>query len=138
MILGDQVTARHLAASTAIVGLFDQVRLDDGRVYSDGGLLSAVPIWVAAQLGAQRIVVLNVLPQQPGIVAKTFVAGMRLLAPNRPTHDSGLEVITVMPPGLLGSFREMLYWTRPNTEAWIRQGEQDASAVLRTFHMSNA
>jgi NTE family protein len=135
IILGDQVTARHLAASTAIVGLFDQVRLDDGRVYSDGGLLSAVPMWVAAQLGAQRIVVLNVLPQPPSIVAKTFVAGMRLLAPHLPTHDPGLEVITVMPPTLLGSFREMLYWTRANTEAWIQRGEQDASQALTTFHM---
>jgi NTE family protein len=138
MILGNQVTARHLAASTAIVGLFDQVRLDDGRVYSDGGLLSAVPIWVAAQLGAQKIVVLNVLPQPPGMVAKTFVAGMRLLAPNRPTHDPGIEIITVMPPALLGSFKEMLYWTRANTEAWIRRGEQDARQALTTFHMSNA
>jgi len=135
MILGDQVTARHLAASTAIIGLFDQVRLDDGRVYSDGGLLSAAPIWAAAQLGARRIVVLNVLPVPPSIIAKTFVAGMRWLAPNRPTHDPELEVITVMPPGLLGSFKDMLYWTRANTEAWIRRGEDDAGRALKTFHV---
>ena len=48
-----QVTSEHLIASTAIVGLFDQVRLD-GRLYSDGGLLSAVPLWAAAELGATQ------------------------------------------------------------------------------------
>ena len=32
------VSGAHLVATTAIVGLFDQVRID-GRLYSDGGLL---------------------------------------------------------------------------------------------------
>jgi NTE family protein len=135
LISGDRVTALHLAASTAIVGLFDQVRLDDGRIYSDGGMLSAVPIWAAAQLGAERIVVLNVLPQPPGMIAKSFVAAMRLLAPDRKTYDSNIEILTVMPPRLLGSAREMLYWTRANAEAWIHQGERDA---LKTIHATNA
>ncbi|HME09139.1 MAG TPA: patatin-like phospholipase family protein [Bryobacteraceae bacterium] len=131
MIPGAEVTAQHLVASTAIIGVFDQVRLDDGRVYSDGGLLSAVPIWAAAQLGAERIVVLNVLPEPPGIVAKAFVAAMRRVAPARPQHDPGIEIMTVMPEKLLGPVREMLYWTRPNAEAWIRRGEEDAAAFIR-------
>ncbi len=131
MVSGAEVTARHLVASTAIIGVFDQVRLDDGRVYSDGGLLAAAPIWAAAQLGAQRIIVLNVLPEAPGIVAKTFVAAVRRLAPEGPQHDPAIEILTVMPEKLLGPPREMLYWTRPNAEAWIRRGEQDAAAFIR-------
>lgn len=131
IISGVDVTAQHLVASAAIIGIFDQVRLGDGRVYSDGGLLSAVPIWAAAQLGAQRIVVLNVLPQLPGIVAKTFVATMRRLAPPYPQHEASLEIVTIKPPKLLGSFREMLYWTRENAQGWVRQGELDAAEAMR-------
>ena len=52
---------QHLVASTAIVGLFDQVRLG-GRIYSDGGLLSAVPLWAAAEMGATKALVIDVLP----------------------------------------------------------------------------
>src|SRR5271166_4626438 len=59
-----EVTWQHLAASVAIVGIFEQVRIE-GRIYSDGGLLSALPIWAAAELGADKIVALNVLPEAP-------------------------------------------------------------------------
>ena len=51
---GNEVSWQHLVAGTAIVGLFDQVRLG-GRIYSDGGLLSAVPLWAAAEMGATRV-----------------------------------------------------------------------------------
>ena len=48
---GSEVTWRHLAASTAVAGLFDQVPID-GRLYSDGGLLATVPLWAA--VGTRR------------------------------------------------------------------------------------
>src|SRR5579864_6679356 len=46
-----QMSCAHLLASTAVPVLFDPVRLD-GRLYWDGGLLAAVPLWAAAELGA--------------------------------------------------------------------------------------
>jgi NTE family protein len=130
LIMGDQVTWQHLAASTAIVGIFDQLRLDDGRLYSDGGLLSALPVWAAAQLGAQRIIAINVLPKPPGMIARGFVAAMRMLAPTRPPYNGRVELVTIMPKLLLGSPLESLYWKRARAEAWIQQGEQDANAAL--------
>ncbi len=128
----DQVTAEHLIATTAIVGLFDQVRLD-GRLYSDGGLLSALPLWVAAELGATRVLALDVLPVPPGMVARTFVGAMRLLSPFKPTVPQALEVIRVAPPALLGPPLHSIYWSRKNAQDWILAGERDAVALKHTI-----
>ena len=124
-----EITWRHLAASVAIVGIFEQVRIE-GKIYSDGGLLSALPIWAAAELGAERIVALNVLPEAPGLVAKTFVRAMRVMSPFKPSVPPALDVITVAPEQLLGSPTEAIYWKRDNAERWIEQGRVDAVSAL--------
>jgi NTE family protein len=129
---GAEVTWRHLVATTAIVGLFDQVRID-GRLYSDGGLLSAVPLWAAAELGATRALVIDVLPEIPGLVAKTFVGAMKLLSPFRARVPESMEVVRIAPPGLLGAPREAIYWKRSNIERWIQEGERDALAVKHSI-----
>jgi predicted acylesterase/phospholipase RssA len=128
IVHGFDVTSKHLVASTAIVGLFDQVRID-GRIYSDGGELSAVPLWAAAELGATVALVINVLPQIPGLVAKTFVGAMRLLSPFRPVVPASLKVLRLTPPKLLGAPLDAIHWKRSNVERWIRAGEQDAEAM---------
>jgi NTE family protein len=128
IVPGPEVTAEHLVATTAIVGLFDQVRLD-GRLTSDGGLLSAVPLWAAAELGAQKAVVIDVLPEAPGLVAKTFVGAMRLLSPFRAVVPTGIEVVRIAPPALLGRPLESLYWRHGNAAKWILQGQEDAARV---------
>jgi len=127
-----QIEAEHLLATTAIVGLFDQVRID-GRVYSDGGLLAAVPLWAAAELGARRALVIDVLPEAPGMVARTFVSAMRLLSPFQAPVPRDLEVIRLAPPALLGAPLEAVYWSRKNAEAWIRAGERDAECMKHTI-----
>ena len=123
-----EVTGDHLVATTAIVGIFDQVRLG-GRLTSDGGLLSAVPLWAAAELGAKRAVVIDVLPEPPGLIAKTFVGAMRMLSPFRAVVPPGLEVIRVAPGALLGRPLESLYWSHRNAANWIQQGQQDAATI---------
>jgi NTE family protein len=128
IVRGLDVTSKHLVASTAIVGLFDQVCID-GRIYSDGGELSAVPLWAAAELGATEALVINVLPQIPGLVAKTFVGAMKLLSPFRPIVPASLKVVRLTPPKLLGAPLDAIYWKRSNVERWIRAGEQDAAAI---------
>ena len=125
----DEITWRHLAASVAIVGIFDQVRID-GRVYSDGGLLSALPLWAAAELGAVKILALNVLPEAPGIVARTFVGAMRLMSPFKPSVSLSADVFTLAPEQLLGKPTEAIYWRRDNAERWIDQGREDATSAL--------
>ncbi len=117
-----EVSGRHLVAGAAIVGLFDQVRID-GRLYSDGGLLSAVPTWAAADLGATKALVIDVLPEPPGLIAKTFVRGMRWLSPFQAVTPPALEIIRIVPPALLGSPLEAILWRRQNVEDWIRAGE---------------
>jgi NTE family protein len=128
IVPGREVTWQHLVATTAIVGIFDQIRLG-GRLTSDGGLLSAVPLWAAAELGAQKAVVIDVLPEPPGLVAKTFVGAMRMLSPFRAIVPPGIEVIRIAPPALLGRPLESLYWSHRNAARWIAQGQEDASRV---------
>ena len=123
-----EVTADHLVATTAIVGIFDQVRLG-GRLTSDGGLLSAVPLWAAAELGATKAVVVDVLPEPPGLVAKTFVGAARMLSPFRANVPPGMEVIRIAPAKLLGRPLESLYWTHRNAVQWIQQGREDAARI---------
>src|ERR1700734_2650469 len=93
VLRGNQMSWQHLVATTAIVGLFDQVRLG-GRIYSDGGLLSAAPLWAAAEMGATRVLVIDVLPAPPGTIARAFVGTMRVLSPFREqAPEPGIQVI---------------------------------------------
>jgi NTE family protein len=132
VVSAGRVSWRHLVAGTAIVGLFDQVRID-GRLYSDGGLLSAVPLWAAPALGATKALVIDVLPEAPGLIAKTFVASMRWLSPFRDITPPHLEVIRIAPPALLGSPLEAIRWRRENVENWIRAGELAGAAVKHSI-----
>lgn len=132
VVRASDIRAEHLLATTAIVGLFDQVRLD-GRVYSDGGLLAASPLWVAADLGATRVLLIDVLPEPPGMVARTFVSAMRVLSPFRAPAASGLEIIRLAPPRLLGAPLDAIYWSRENAESWIEQGRREAEAMKHSI-----
>jgi NTE family protein len=132
VLRANQVSWQHLVATTAIVGLFDQVRLG-GRIYSDGGLLSAVPLWAAAEMGATRALVIDVLPAPPGSIARAFVGAMRMLSPFSPHVPLGMEVIRLAPPALLGRPLEAIYWTRPNAQAWIRAGQDQATVIKHSI-----
>jgi NTE family protein len=125
---GREVSWQHLAATTAIIGLFDQVRIS-GRIYTDGGLLAAVPLWAAAELGATNAVVIDALPEAPGWIAKTFVRAARRLSPFRAVLPQKINVVRVAPPALLGSPLDAIYWKRQKAEQWIRAGERDAAAL---------
>jgi NTE family protein len=132
VLRGNEVSWQHLVASTAILGLFDQVRLG-GRVYSDGGLLAAVPLWAAAEVGATEALVINALPAPPGNVAAAVVGAIRKLSPFRAPAPDGMKVIRLEPPALLGRPLESIYWTRANAEAWIRAGHEQAAAIKHSI-----
>ena len=127
-----EITWRHLVATTAIIEIFDQVRLD-GRLYSDGGLLAAVPLWAAAELGATEAVVIKALPETPGLVAKIVVGAIRAFSRFRAEVPAGLPVVTVKPPALLGPPLQSVYWNRDNVERWILQGERDAREIKHSI-----
>jgi NTE family protein len=132
ILRGNEVSWQHLVASTAIIGLFDQVRLG-GRVYSDGGLLSAVPLWAAAETGATKALVIDVLPAPPGQIARAFVGAMRMLSPFHASVPTEIKALRLGPPKLLGKPLESLYWTRANAQAWIRAGEEQAAAIKHSI-----
>jgi predicted acylesterase/phospholipase RssA len=125
IIRGSEITADVLKASTAIFGIFEQVRIE-GKVYTDGGILGALPVWAAAELGAERVVAINALPG--GLLPKAVMAVVRSLSRFRPVVPPELEVIEIAPPALLGSAKASLYWSRENTGRWIEQGRRDALA----------
>lgn len=127
IVRGDAVSADTLKATTAIFGLFEQVRIE-GKAYSDGGLLGALPIWAAAELGATRVIAVDALVSPPAIV-KPFVRALRLMTRFRPAVPARLEVIRIAPPTRLGSGRDMLCWSREKAERWIDLGKRDASRV---------
>lgn len=131
VVRGNQMSWQHLVATTAIVGLFDQVRLG-GRIYSDGGLLSTVPLWAAAEMGATRALVIDVLPAAPGTIARVVVGSARWLSPFR-EEMPGIDVIRLAPPALLGRPLEAIYWTRRNAQSWISAGQQQALAIKHSI-----
>ena len=124
------VTWRHLAASVGIICIFRQYRID-GRVYSDGGLLGALPVWAAAEMGAERIVAVNCLPALP---SRTMTAGMRTLqwaVPyRRPRLPESVEVAEIRPHGPLGSLRESMIWNETNVSRWMERGRADERAWI--------
>lgn len=132
IVRGQEMTWRHLVAATAIPGIFDQVRID-GRLYSDGGLLAAVPLWAAAELGASKALVIDVLPETPGLVAKIFVGGVRVFSRFRAVAPPSMEVVTVTPDALLGPPLDCIFWKRANAERWIERGEKDALALKHSI-----
>jgi len=132
IIGANEVSWQHLVASASILGLFDQVRID-GRIYSDGGLLTAVPLWAAAELGATQALVIDVLPTAPGSIARVLVGAIRAISPFRAQVPAGMEVVRLAPAKLLGPPLASLYWTRANAEAWIRAGEEQGAAIKHSI-----
>ena len=128
IVRGPSVTWQHLAASAAIPGIFNQHRLE-GRIYSDGGLLNALPLWAAAEMGAERIIAVNALPVSPNALIRQFVKIIRAVTPTPPKMAQSIEVIQIAPSGSLGSAKDSLYWKRENALRWIEQGRVDAAGV---------
>jgi len=129
------VTWEHLAASVGMIGIFQQYRIG-GRVYSDGGLLGALPRWAAAEMGAERIVAINCLPRLPSALIAAGVRAVQSIAAYRaPSLPASVEVHEICPAGSLGSIRESLVWTETNTRRWIERGRADARAWLADRHL---
>jgi NTE family protein len=128
LVEGAQVDWRHLAASCAVPLVMPLYRID-GRWLGDGGLLESVPIWAAEQLGATRIVAVNILPLRPVWYIRHGRRVLRGLSGWRPQRGSS-RVIRLTPDPPLGGPREMVYWTRANAERMIDAGRRDAEAAM--------
>ena len=123
LVRGEEVTWRHLVAMCSFPAGFPPVRLD-GKLFVDGGLLGALPLWAAAKMGATRVIAIDVLPRMPSFLVRAGVGLVRWIAPALPAADA-LEVFTVSTGRPLGSLRSAVQWDENQIRQWIRLGEQD-------------
>jgi predicted acylesterase/phospholipase RssA len=128
IVLGRDVTWKHLAASCAIPGVLPQQRIG-GRWYSDGGLLNPLPVWAAVELGATEIIAVQALPEIPSPVLKPLVKAFRRVFGHHPPLPAGVELVTVEPEIALGSVRDALVWKEDNISRWIEQGQEAAKNI---------
>jgi len=120
------ITWQHLAATCSIPFGFPPVIID-GRKYVDGGLLGALPLWAAGEMGASRAIALNVLNRLPFTLLRT------VLRPRLP--GSPIEVTHLEPSASLGSLKSAVFWSRGNIEQWIELGERDGKRMLTSITM---
>ncbi len=121
LVRNAEITWQHLAATCAIPLGFPPVRIE-GKQYVDGGLLGALPLWAAEEMGATRAIAVNALNTLP------FRMLHKVMRARRPT--AALEVTLIEPSQPLGSLRSAVVWSRANIERWIAQGERDAQQAV--------
>ncbi len=125
---GEQVRPEHLMASCAVPFGYPPV-LIDGRRYVDGGLLDILPVWAAVEMGATRVIAVNVLPLKAPAALRAALRVAYTIG-EKPPVVSGPEVLMIRPRTPLGSLHETVSWTEERTRRWIRRGEEDAAAVV--------
>jgi predicted acylesterase/phospholipase RssA len=115
---------QHLAASCAVPGLFRQQCIG-GRLYTDGGLLESLPLWAAEELGAKRILAVQVMPRMP-FVLRTLVTSVRSLSGKPPRPNGDVKIVMLGPEGPIGRTRDMIEWNQELVLRWIEAGRAEA------------
>ncbi len=122
LVRGPEIEWRHLAATCSIPLVFPSIRIN-GRRYVDGGLLGALPLWAAQEMGATRAIALNCL-NTPSF--RLLHRSMRWRIPRAPS----LQVVRIEPSVPLGTMIDTGVWSRPKIERWIALGERDGNQAL--------
>lgn len=125
LVRDSDITWRHLAATCSIPFCFPPVRIA-GRSYVDGGLMGALPLWAAEDMGARRVIAVNAWTKVPFRWIHKAIG-------RRPT--AALEVIRIEPSRDLGSVMASMRWNECNIRKWIEQGEEDANRTLTSITM---
>ena len=123
----DEITWRHLAASCAVPLCYRPIRLGTG-LYVDGGLLEALPLWAAAEMGARGIVAIDVFDRAPASPLRgALVRAGRSLLPRPPRPPGDVKVHRIVPSENLGSARKAVFWQPATVQRWIALGREDAA-----------
>lgn len=122
------MTWRHLMASCSIPLGFPPVRIG-GRLYVDGGLLGALPLWACAEMGISRAVALDALPLMPSRLVRGFVKAVRAAAPDR-RNGRPAALLRLAPDMPLGSARDALLWKEQRARSWFAQGARETRRAL--------
>ena len=128
-VTGDRVTPAHLRASCAIPFGYPPERID-GKYYVDGGLLAAVPLWAAVEMGATSAVAINVLEFMPSLWLRTVVGAFRAVAAPKVSFPN-LDVKWIRPSEPLGPVHDAVFWNEAQVRRWVAMGERDAAGVVR-------
>ena len=121
-----EIQWQHLAAAASIPLGFPPVEIA-GRHYVDGGLLGALPVWAAEEMGATRAIAVNAINILP------FRLLRALTRPRQPS--AALHVIHIEPSRKLGPLRDGLFWSGANIKRWIEQGENDGIRAATSITM---
>jgi NTE family protein len=120
-----QIEWAHLAATCSIPVVFPPVRIGNSR-YIDGGVLGALPLWAAQEMGATRAIALNCLNTR---TFRLMHRTMRWRIPRAPS----LEVVRIEPSVPLGSVLDTAVWSAAKIERWIALGERDGARALTSI-----
>ncbi len=126
LVRGPEITWRHLAAACSIPLAFPPVEIA-GKYYVDGGLLGALPVWAAEEMGATHAIAVNAINILP------FTILRRIIRPRQPS--AALKVFTIEPFEKLGTLRESVVWSASNIGRWIEQGERDGNRAATSITM---
>lgn len=122
----DEIGWRHLAASCALPFGYPPVRLG-GKLHVDGGLLGALPLWAAAEMGATEIVAIDVFDRGPSSPLRAAIHAFRTMLPRPPRLSAGVEVRLIVPSRSLGPLRNSACWDPKAVERWVALGRADAA-----------
>lgn len=127
--------APELLAACALPGVMRPVRTGDG-LYLDCGILRYIPLRETIELGADDVVVVDLLAAHPFPSARRFrkaVLGLRDRLTGRPMdpphpEELGVDVTVIGHAKPLGNVLESFRWTRAFAERLIENGYRDACA----------
>ncbi|HWE51240.1 MAG TPA: patatin-like phospholipase family protein [Bryobacteraceae bacterium] len=109
-----EVGPEHIHAACAIPFFVPPVKIG-GKRYVDGGVLAKLPVFGAVEMGATRVIAIDVLPEFSKWRTYPFDIELTVLKPSMP----------------LGGMRDLFYWKRDLAERWIQLGLRDAAAIAR-------
>ena len=127
LVQNSGVTWRHLAASCGVPLVLPSYVLD-GRRYVDGGLVTALPLWGALAMGAERIVSVNLLAGRANPLMSASARALRWLTGFKVQVPPDAHLVQINPRPALGRPPEMIYWDRGRVEAWFDRGRHDGLA----------
>jgi len=123
-----EMSWRHVAASCAVPFFLPHYSID-GAYYTDGGLVEPLPVWAAMEMGATRIVALNILSSRPPLV-RGLVGALRRYGKFASPNMAAVSLVEIVPGETLGNAWDSIYWTSTKAERWIRLGRTDGENAL--------
>jgi len=107
-----EVGPEHIHAACSIPFVLPPVKIG-GKRYVDGGVLAKLPVFAAVEMGATRVIAIDVLPD---------FGKWR-------TYPSDIDLTVLKPSVPLGGMKDLFYWKPDLVEQWIELGMRDAVKI---------